>query len=204
MLAEHLAAVENSLLSISRIPANAGHTLHRGTPREAFIREFLTGHLSARAAVGTSEIIDANSEPREQRNQVDIVVYKDDYPKIDLAGGINAFLAESVIATIEVKSLLTEDNLAKAVASAVTVKALQRNLAISTQTGGILSYVVAYDGPAQMETVFNWLLEVEKEKGLNERPLPPTANECNGVLSESLEGIFVLGKGSVSFSITGR
>src|SRR4051812_42057752 len=107
MLRAHLDAVEQHLLHISRIPANAGHTLHRGTPREAFIKEFLAAHLSARLAVGTGEIIDAQSLPRQPRNQFDIVIYNSDYPKIDLGGGINAFLSESVIATIEVKSLLT-------------------------------------------------------------------------------------------------
>jgi len=41
MLKSHMDAVETSLIHISKIPANAGHTLHRGTPREAFIKEFL-------------------------------------------------------------------------------------------------------------------------------------------------------------------
>ena len=69
-------AIENQLVAISQIPANAGHTLHRGTPREAFIKEFLENHLSANVAIGTGEIIDANSQPRVQRNQYDIVIYK--------------------------------------------------------------------------------------------------------------------------------
>lgn len=38
-------AVENQLLATSKIPANSGPTLPKGTPREAFIREFLEGHL---------------------------------------------------------------------------------------------------------------------------------------------------------------
>jgi uncharacterized protein DUF6602 len=92
VLKSHLDPVEQTLLAISRVPANAGHALHRGTPREAFIKEFLTAHLSARLAVGTGEIIDANSLPRKPRNQFDLVIYKSDYPKIDLGGGINAFL----------------------------------------------------------------------------------------------------------------
>jgi hypothetical protein len=52
MLKSHMDAVETSLIHISKIPANAGHTLHRGTPREAFIKEFLEGHLSANVACG--------------------------------------------------------------------------------------------------------------------------------------------------------
>jgi len=99
-------AVENHLVQISRIPANAGHTLHRGTPREAFIKEFLENHLSANVAIGTGEIIDANSQPRAPRNQFDIVIYKNNYPKLDFGGGINGFMIESVVATIEVKRFL--------------------------------------------------------------------------------------------------
>ncbi|MBB6246225.1 DUF6602 domain-containing protein [Rhodanobacter sp. A1T4] len=66
-------AKENALIAISRIPANSGHSLHKGTPREAFIREFLQSHLPENVAIGTGEIIDASSQPRAQRNQFDIV-----------------------------------------------------------------------------------------------------------------------------------
>jgi hypothetical protein len=169
MLRAHLDAVEKHLLQISQIPANAGHTLHRGTPREAFIKEFLTGHLSAKLAVGSGEIIDTTSLPREQRNQFDIVIFKADYPRIDLGGNPNAFLAESIVATIEVKSLLTKEDLETAILSARRAKTLQRNLITAFMSGyvppGILSFVVAYDGPAQMATVRNWVRSIEMDHG---------------------------------------
>jgi len=203
MLKAHLDAVEQQLLAISRIPANAGHTLHRGTPREAFIKEFLTGHLSAKVAVGTGEIIDANSLPRQPRNQFDIVIYKADYPKIDLGGGINAFLAESVVATIEVKSLLTQVELETAVISANKAKKLQTNMVTAFTSGyippGILSYVVAYDGPVQIATVYGWLKSIDTTHGFNQANLPTSDDQRLRTLSESLEGIFVLGKGSIIF-----
>lgn len=203
MLKAHLDAVEGHLLSISRIPANAGHTLHRGTPREAFIREFLEGHLSARLAVGTGEIIDAQSQPRQSRNQFDIVIYKNDYPRIDLGGGINAFLAESVVATIEVKSVLTAAEVDTAIGAASAAKRLQRNLITAFTSGyvppGILSYVVAYDGPANAATVHGWIKQSETARALNATPLPQTRDQRTQHLSESLEGIFVLGKHSVMY-----
>jgi len=203
MLRAHLDAVERHLLQISQIPANAGHSLHRGTPRETFIMAFLTGHLSAKLAVGTGEIIDASSLPRQQRNQFDIVIYKADYPRIDLGGNVHAFLAESVVATIEVKSLLTRDELETAILSASRTKSLQRNLVTAMMAGyvppGILSYVVAYDGPAQIRTVRNWVRSIEIDHGLNAPQLPQTRQERARVLSESIEGVFVLGRGSVVF-----
>lgn len=203
MLKAHLDAVENQLIVTSQIPANAGHTLHRGTPREAFIKEFLQNHLSNRFAVGTGEIIDANSSPRQSRHQYDIVIYKSDFPKIDLGGGISAFLSESVVATIEVKSLLTAAELDIAVQSANDAKQLQRNLITSFQSGwvppGIISLVVTYNGPAQISTVHNWLLTSEKNHNLNQSPLPPIGAARQLVPCEGLDAIICLGMGSIVF-----
>src|SRR5438094_6070124 len=111
MLATYMAAVEAALLHTAQIPANAGHPLHKGTPREAFIRQFLADHLSEELAIGQGEIISADSQPSEVRNQFDIVLYKRHFPKLPFGGGVNAFLAESVVATIEVKSTLTKKDL---------------------------------------------------------------------------------------------
>jgi hypothetical protein len=107
MLKAHIDAVENHLVSISKVPENAGHSLHKGTPREAFIREFLNSHLPSNVDIGTGEIIDAQSAPNQPRNQFDIVVYRRNYPKLDFGGRISGFLIETVLATIEVKSNLT-------------------------------------------------------------------------------------------------
>ena len=201
MLKSHLDAVERSLLETARIPANAGHTLHRGTPREAFIKQFLSGHLSARLAVGTGEVIDSNSRPREPRNQFDIVIFKSDYPRIDLGGGISAFLSESVVATISVKSVLTEADLGTEMESAARVKRLDRNLITTFVAGyvpsGILSYVVAYEGPQQMGTVHRWIKNAEAAQRLNQGRLPGDRAGRARVMSEGLEGVFVLGKGCV-------
>ena len=49
-------------------------------------------------------MIDANSQPGQKRNQIDIVIYKRDYPKLDFGGGISGFLVESVVATIEAQA----------------------------------------------------------------------------------------------------
>ena len=82
MLKAHFDALEKVLLYKYKISANSGHTLHKGTPREAFIREFLQSHLSKRVAIGTGEIIDAQSQPNEARNQFDIVIYNNTTDKI--------------------------------------------------------------------------------------------------------------------------
>jgi hypothetical protein len=196
-----MKAVEEHLLAISKVPANSGHVLHKGTPREAFIREFLEKHLNSTVAIGTGEIIDSRSKPNEQRNQFDIVIYKRNYPKLDFGGGVSGFLAESVVATIEVKSTLDKAGIEQAVRAAGAAKSLQKNEVKSFATGyippSILSYVVAYNGPAKMETAHVWLKEAYKSQGLAEPKLP--ANDRAAIAGPALEGVFVLGKGFLNF-----
>lgn len=192
-------AVETSLLHISQIPANAGHKLHRGTPREAFIKEFLEGHLSANVAIGTGEIIDASSQPRESRNQFDIVIYKTNYPKLAFGGGINGFLIESVVATIEVKSVLDQSGIDQSVKAAHAAKRLVPNTNTSFSSGWIpprvLNFVVAYTGPAHLSTVHSWILNSHSTQNI---PLPTWTPENRvSVPGTALDGVFLLHGGFV-------
>jgi len=203
MLQQHINDVENLLIQTSQIPANAGHTLHRGTPREAFIRKFLQSHLTELIGFGTGEIIDSNSQPRQQRNQIDIVLYKKNFPKLDFGGGISGFLAESVAATIEVKSLLTQQELNSAFDSIRNTKALQRNIETSFMTGyqapGILSVVIAYAGPVNMSTVQGWIAQYVSNNNIQYPSMPPTSNDRISVQSPLADLIIVLGKGFIQF-----
>ncbi|MBE3119641.1 MAG: hypothetical protein IMZ50_12920 [Candidatus Atribacteria bacterium] len=203
MLKSHMDAKEDVLVAISKIPANSGHSLHKGTPREAFIREFLESHLPENVAIGTGEIIDANSQPGEQRNQFDIVIYKKNYPKLDFGGGISGFLIESVIATVEVKSTLTQADLEQAIKAARNAKSLTPNVTSSFHSGYIppkvLNYVVAYDGPGQMQTVYNWIPQIHATLGITTPDLPQDEAERLSISSPSIDGVFVLKKGFIYF-----
>ncbi|MBN1931927.1 MAG: hypothetical protein JW786_10015 [Desulfobacterales bacterium] len=204
MLKSHMDATENSLYQISQIPANAGHTLHRGTPREAFIKKFLEGHLSSNVSIGTGEIIDANSQPRAQRNQYDIVIYKNNYPKLDFGGGVNGFLVESVVATIEVKSLLDQSAIDQSVKAAFNAKSLSTNLTRSFSTGWIppkiLNYVVAYEGPAQMNTVLGWIQNTHRNENI---PLPTWDQQSKTKTpGTALDGVTLLKKGFIKLDNT--
>lgn len=199
-------AVEQSLLAISKVPANTGHTLHKGTPREAFIRAYLEGHLPSNVAIGTGEIIDASSQPGETRNQYDIVIYKRSYPKLDFGGGISGFLVESVIATIEVKTNITRQEFSNAAKAAHNSKKLTPNVVSSFHTGyippGILNYIVAYDGPASMNTVHGWIGTEYQNLGI---PLTTLSSEDNiriATAADAIDAIFVLGKGFLYFDNT--
>jgi hypothetical protein len=203
MLKTHFDAVERAILVTSEIPANAGHPLNRGTPRATFIRKFLGQHISNRVSIGCGEIIDAFSVPGDKRNQIDIVIFRNDYPRIHLSDDIQAFLAESVVATIEVKSVLQEADLETAILSARNSKSLHRHMRTSFTAGyvppGILSYVVSYAGPTSIETVYGWLKGIEDRHGLNAANLPARGLERLQLVSQSIDGIFCLGLGTVMF-----
>lgn len=203
MLKTHFDAVEKSLLATAQIPANSGHPLHKGTPREAFVKEFLQGHLSERVAIGTGEIIDASSKPGESRNQNDIVVFKRDFPKLDFGGGVNGLLCESVVATIEVKSLLTQNELLHSCDVAKRLKSLVRNaspgLSIGYTPPAMLNFVVAYDGPASMKTVHGWLPTIREQLGIQYPQWGMTSEERIKIAAPAIDAVFVLGKGFLYF-----
>ena len=128
------------------------------------------------------------------------MIYRRNYPKLDFGAGISGFLIESVIATIEIKSTLTGQELESAIKAA---KQLSPNVVQSFHTGYIppkvLNYVVAFDGPASMKTVYGWINPIYKKLGIVQKDLPTDENKRISTASESIDGIFVLQKGFLYF-----
>ena len=128
-----------------------------------------------------------------QRHQHDIILYKRSYPRIYLDGGIGAYLIESALATIEIKSVLDQAGVDQAVAAAAAAKCLH----VST-TGGlrrsIANYIVAYRGAASMSTVFGWIRNAYATNGLVDPHYHPSSDR-KWISSPALDGVFVLGKG---------
>jgi hypothetical protein len=203
VLKAHMDAREQVLVAISKIPANSGHPLHKGTPREAFIREFLLGHLPETVAIGTGEIIDSRSAPGGKRNQFDIVIYRKSFPKLDFGGGVSGFLVESVVATVEVKSTITQAELEVAVRAAHNVKGLVPNVTTSFSAGWVppkvLNYVVAYDGPSNMLTAYGWLPQIYANVGIQSPPLPLDEAQRLRTAAPAIDGLFVLNRGFMYF-----
>lgn len=175
MLVSHINAIEEVLLAQSRTAKNAGHPNLRGGPREWFIRDFLQGHLPSTLEVGQGEIIDCNSRPNppqgSYRPQVDVVLYRRDVPKISYSTTDSAYLAEGAMATIESKSVLTDTELGNACKASIAHKSLNRQSSSGMTVGNmpteIISYVVAYDGPANMQTVSGWLVNYVRTNNAN-------------------------------------
>lgn len=204
-LAEHFQRVEESLLSRAGVSSSASHSQNKGTPREVLINEFLASHLSTHLEVTSGEILTPSSLLNESRPQLDVIVFRRAYPKIEFGNGIHALLAESVIATIEVKSTLTEKELHKAVRAAKHVKDatayIDRDKLVlcGYVPPSVLSYVVAYNGPKSMTTVAKWLDKSHKSEGISTNSLPQEHDKRLAVPSPSLDGIFIFGRGSMYF-----
>ena len=191
------------LIVTSKIPANSGHPLHKGTPREAFIKQFLQSHLPESVSIGSGEIIDNQSLPGQQRNQFDIVIYRKNYPKLDFGGGINGFLIESVIATVEVKSTLSSTELESSIKAAKNSKSLNKSVTQSFSTGyippAILNFVVAYDGPQNMSTVHRWIPQIHGSLNIFCPSLSIDPKQRILTSSPSIDGVFILEKGFLYF-----
>lgn len=174
MLSSHINAIEDVLAAQSAIASNAGHPNLRGGPREWFVRSFLNDHLPRNLEIGQGEIIDRDSEPgppkTEYRNQEDIVIYRKDFPRISFSPNDFAFLAEGVVATLEVKSIIDEEKLGTACAAAMNCKNLERAEPVKIfgdPPGNIFCYVIAFDGPANMRTVAGWLPGIVEQLGVS-------------------------------------
>ena len=103
MLEGHLNAIEDVLLAQGKVAAKAGHPNLIGGPKEWFIRDFLNVHLPATVKIGQGEIIDSHSKANSSsstKNQIDIVLYSHNFPKIAYSKFDSAFLKESVVSTI--------------------------------------------------------------------------------------------------------
>lgn len=191
MLESHVNAIEKVLIAQSHAAKNAGHPNLRGGPREWFIRDFLFAHLPSNLEIGQGEIIDINSVPNpapdKYRPQVDVVIYRKDLPKISYSKSDFAYLAEGVMATIESKSEITNEELRKANVAAIKHNSLTIS-SYSTMVVGkshekIYQYVLAFDGPANMTTIANWLITQIQQNSWNPK--------------EMVDMIIVLGKGVV-------
>ncbi len=190
MLASHLNAIEKVLLAQSQTAANAGHPNLRGGPREWFLRDFLEANLPSVYEIGQGEIIDENSPPNPPqhayRNQIDVVIYRRDFPKISYSKGDSAFLVEGVMATIECKTKIDKEGLKEACEVSIKNKSLTRARyvhALGNPPANLFSYVVAYDGPANMQTVADWL--------------PQIKNDLQASAENMIDLIVYLGKGVV-------
>jgi len=199
MLADHFNAIEDVLLAQGKVAAKAGHPNLIGGPKEWFVRDFLNDHLPSSVRIGQGEIIDSHSRSNLSsltKNQIDIVLYSQNFPKIAYSKYDSAFLRESIISTVEIKSKISKQKLKESCQASINLKNNefiqephpQRfsepvgkivDLGLST----ISSYVVAFDVGYRFPTVASWLPKLNSELKTSPENL--------------IDMIIILGKGTV-------
>lgn len=119
-----------------------------GAERETIIRKVLQRVIPDTYEIGSGQIIDANNS---RSKQIDIVIARKDFPQIRFNDRTANYLAESVVATLEIKSELTKKELKIALDNAKSVSYLQyhfdqessericKEFSVTTDAQGIVS-----------------------------------------------------------------
>lgn len=198
----HFERIQRRLEAEGKAAQSFHHGLNRGLIREAFIREFLSENLSEFWGVGTGEIFHPEAQEGEARNQIDVVIHNKRYPKLPLSGGIDLFFIETVSSIIEIKSRLTKADVRQAAVTAKRIKSLAHFEPQNFNPTGMVenprpyAFIFAYEGPAKIETVLRWMIDVSEEDDYGLDQLRTTNPEDRQYFNHSfVDGIFVLGKG---------
>ena len=150
VLQTYLRHTHTELLQSFRKSAALGHNALMGSIREAIIRDFLEKAFPKKFVVGTGRIFDfANvSSP-----QSDVIVYDESMPVLSYTKGTSHYMAEGVLAHIEVKSNLTKSELKKSLTNVGKIKNLKLSIkevmTMGSLRNSIPSFVVAFSGPTK-------------------------------------------------------
>lgn len=160
-----VSSLNKSVLDDLELCREIKHPGENGRAREQILSEFLRKIIPSRFAVDTGFVIDAVGGIS---NQIDIVIYRDDYHSVLEVGKIKHFMVESVVAVIENKASISDTKtLNQALNNIKSVKSLDRsnkgkNIIVSPRAGG------AYDRNNFQHQVFGAILT---EKSLSSTSL---------------------------------
>lgn len=146
--------IAKALAAQAEVAGGTGHASTTGHIRESLIPCFLTPHLPRTLEVRSGIIVDSRGNRSKQQ---DCIIVDTRLPLIDIGSKTDALLiAESVVATIEVKSNLGTSELTDTLESVAITKSLFRSGEQIYHKGPaeihiprphpILTYVFAYDG----------------------------------------------------------
>ncbi len=157
-----LASWKQLLASASISQSCFDHATDKGTTNEIFLKNFLrTNFSSSRVAIGSGEILFPFSSTTTSRRQCDIILYAPHLPKLTPTGTssnseISLFFVESVIAVIEVKTTLTNEDLIDVASAASTLSSMEIPLMLVAFDSQIsLSMTNTRVCPANVRGIFN-------------------------------------------------
>lgn len=184
---DYARRLERVLLAQRDVSGILKHHGEAGAAREFFVESILRRVLPASIVVGCGEIIDRTGARSKQQ---DLLLYRDNFPIIDSLAGSHVYFAEGVLATIEVKSLLTGDEIGRATENI-------RSVALETGEDGLVNHEPVEGGDLSME---DWSQASMARRLLQGRGAPQT----DPLLSPPAERIwtFVFAFGGLSLATT--
>lgn len=112
--------LESVLAAGAKLRGLLEHASTVGLAREFVVTEVLRSILPEAVHIGTGRVVDQFGNSSKQ---IDIVIYDPRFPKLTVAGGA-LYMAEGVLATIEIKSCIDADQLRGALDNCASVLAL--------------------------------------------------------------------------------
>lgn len=172
-LIEHLDINRNALNEYSRITEIVKHKTVIGSTREAIISAFLSQNLPKFIEFYSGEIFDSNDN---ESGQIDIILNPITSPKLNLYNSLNLFPAESVLAAIEIKSLLDKPRLWESLNNCEKTKKLEvKRKGMNNSTGlpivdkDRIPYIVFCFKSSKKNTIFKHLVEWYSERNKNDK-----------------------------------
>lgn len=125
-------SLNRSVLEELELARKIKHPGENGRAREQILRDFLKKMIPKKFNVDTGFVIDATGETS---NQIDLVIYREDYHPVFEIGGIKHFMIEAVVAVIENKASIASTAILKqSLQNISSVKALDRTNRGSNRT----------------------------------------------------------------------
>ncbi len=119
IISKFLKAEADLLTSVTK------HDIAADSTRAAFIRGVLEPFLPSSYAIGSGRVIDSTGNSSDK---IDIVIYRRDFPRLNLPGSSDVFLYESVLATIEVRTKLIRKTLFEALDTCASIANLNPDI----------------------------------------------------------------------------
>jgi len=162
------ASISAQLVADFERTAQIAHLGGRGTAREDGIRNFLDKYLPRRYTLGHGEVL--HSTNRRSR-QCDLIIYDADRCPLLLVDSHSVYPLESVFGTIEVKSVLTSEELDRAFENVASVKRLASEGTISIGGPGFdysvprptpIGVIIAYKSNRTLQAILDQYVALEK------------------------------------------
>ena len=126
IISKYLKSEADPLNSLTR------HELEGDAARTAFIRSVLDRFLPEIYGVGSGQIMDSKGN---LSGKIDIIIYRRDFPRLDLPGSRDIYLYESVIATVEVAAKLVKKTFFEALDQCASLADLNPDIDHKVMTG---------------------------------------------------------------------